>query len=80
MKTNVGNAERIFRIVLGIFLMSLVFWGPTNTWFLLGIVPVATGFSGWCPLYSMLGINTCNSASGNSSGDGGPKIKPQFKS
>lgn len=75
MKTNVGNAERFFRIALGIFLMSLAFWGPANLWFLLGIVPVATGFSGWCPLYSMLGINTCSVSSG-----GGPTSKPQLKS
>jgi hypothetical protein len=75
MKTNVGNVERYFRIALGIFLMSLAFWGPANLWFLLGIAPVATGFSGWCPLYTMLRIRTCSISSGN-----GPTIKPQLKS
>lgn len=60
MKTNIHPAERTIRIAIGLFLMSLVFWGPTSLWFLLGIFPVATGFSGWCPLYSMLGISTCH--------------------
>jgi hypothetical protein len=26
---------------------------------LLGIIPLATGVIGWCPPYSLLGINTC---------------------
>jgi hypothetical protein len=59
MKNNVHPYERGARVVIGISLMSLAFWGPTNLWFLVGIIPVATGLSGWCPFYSMLGINTC---------------------
>jgi hypothetical protein len=59
MKTNIHPIERILRVVVGFFLMSLAFWGPTSLWFLLGVVPVATGLSGWCPLYTMLGMSTC---------------------
>jgi hypothetical protein len=55
---NIGNKERIVRIVAGVFLTSLAFWGPTNPWFLLGIVPLATGLVGWCPPYQLFGINT----------------------
>ncbi len=58
MKINVHSLERFFRIGFGLFLVSLTFWGPSSLWFLLGIVPIATGFVGWCPLYAMLGINT----------------------
>ena len=24
-----------------------------------GIVPLATGLMGWCPLYPLIGLNTC---------------------
>jgi hypothetical protein len=60
MKKNVHTIERGARVLIGAVLMSLAFWGPSNSWFLLGIVPVLTGLLGWCPPYAMLGINTCN--------------------
>lgn len=58
MKTNIHPYERGLRVAVGLFLMSLVFWGPSSLWFLLGIIPVATGLSGWCPMYTMLGMST----------------------
>jgi len=60
MKKNIHPYERVVRIVGGAVLASMAFWGPTNMWFLLGLVPLATGLMGWCPPYSLLGINTCN--------------------
>ncbi len=59
MKTNIHPYERVLRVAVGLFLMSLAFWGPSSFWFLLGIIPVATGLSGWCPIYTMLRISTC---------------------
>jgi hypothetical protein len=59
MKTNIGKVERIIRVVVGLALASLAFWGPKNYWFLIGLVPVITGFIGWCPPYQILGISTC---------------------
>lgn len=59
MKQNIHPIERFVRVVLGLFLCSLAFWGPKNMWFLLGVIPLATGFMGWCPPYALLGINTC---------------------
>lgn len=59
MIQNIHNIERIVRIAVGAGLISLAFWGPTNTWFLLGLIPLATGLIGWCPPYAILGINTC---------------------
>lgn len=59
-KQNIHNVERVIRIIVGLVLMSMAFVGPANLWFLLGIVPLATGLVGWCPPYAMLGINTCN--------------------
>lgn len=60
MKKNIHNIERIVRVVVGLILTSLAFWGPANLWFLLGLVPLATGLIGWCPPYAICGINTCS--------------------
>jgi len=60
MQKNIHSIERVVRVVLGLTIASLAFWGPSNPWFLLGLIPVATGIIGWCPPYSLLGINTCN--------------------
>ena len=60
MKTNIHSVERIVRVALGLGLVSMAFVGPANLWFLLGLIPLATGLVGWCPPYAMLGINTCN--------------------
>jgi hypothetical protein len=59
MKQNVHNIERIGRVILGLGLVSLAFVGPANLWFLLGLIPLATGLLGWCPPYAILGISTC---------------------
>jgi len=59
VKKNIHSVERVVRIIVGIVLTSLAFWGPANLWFLLGIIPLVTGLVGWCPPYAMLGISTC---------------------
>ncbi len=59
-KTNVGGADRMFRIVLGLALIALVFVGPKTAWGWIGLIPLATGFLRTCPLYSLLGMNTCS--------------------
>lgn len=56
---NEHNVERGLRILLGLGLLSLVFVGPQTLWGLLGVVPLATGLMGSCPLYTLLGISTC---------------------
>lgn len=61
MKTNIHPVERAARVVVGLGLTSLAFVGPADRWFLLGLVPVATGLLGWCPPYQILGISTCRS-------------------
>lgn len=59
MTKNEGTIDRSLRIIAGLVLLSLVFVGPQSLWGLVGIVPLATGLLGNCPLYSILGINTC---------------------
>jgi Protein of unknown function (DUF2892) len=56
---NAGTLDRIIRIALGIALISLVFVGPKSMLGLIGIVPLVTGLVGFCPLYRLVGLNTC---------------------
>lgn len=58
MTKNIGTAERIVRIVLGIGILSLAFVGPASPWAYLGAVPLLTGLVGWCPPYALLGVGT----------------------
>ena len=61
--TNVGGLDRILRIVVGLALIAWFFMDQgTGFWHwakLIGIVPLATGLMSSCPLYSILGLNTC---------------------
>lgn len=59
MKTNVGGIDRVLRIVLGLALIGLTLAGVIGAWGWIGLVPLATAAMGFCPLYPMLGINTC---------------------
>jgi len=59
MKYNEGTADRIIRIVIGVFGISLLYWGPKSLWGLFGLLPLITGVLGWCPLYVLFGISTC---------------------
>jgi Protein of unknown function (DUF2892) len=58
MKTNVGKIDRIFRMVLG---LSLLTWGfMSQNWLgAIGIIPLLTAFFRWCPAYLPFGISTC---------------------
>ena len=59
MKTNVGGIDRILRIVLGLVLIGLALTGTIGVWGWIGVVPLVTGFMSFCPLYTMIGMNTC---------------------
>lgn len=63
MRANVGSADRLIRIVLGLVLFSLFFLLDGNLKYLglIGFVPLLTAFVKWCPLYTLFGINTCSS-------------------
>ena len=58
MKSNVGKTDRSMRIVLGLSIVAAGIrfksWGG-----IIGIVPLLTAVTGFCPLYKLLGIQTC---------------------
>jgi hypothetical protein len=59
MKTNEGNLDRVLRVVAGLVLLGLAATGKVGIWGYIGVVPLLTGAVGFCPLYTVLGINTC---------------------
>lgn len=61
MNANVGGIDRALRVVVGLAVLSLLVVLDGNArWFgLIGIVPLATALMGWCPLYALIGVNTC---------------------
>jgi hypothetical protein len=57
MTCNVGKTDRIIRIVVGVVLIAVavVFAQP---WAYIGIIPLVTGVVKFCPLYTLLKVNT----------------------
>jgi hypothetical protein len=47
--------------VAGLAILSLLFIleGGARLWGLAGLVPLLTGLLGYCPAYSLFGLNTC---------------------
>ncbi len=60
MKKNVGQLDRIIRIILGVAVLSLFFIleGGLKWISLLGIIFILTGIINFCPLYLPFGIST----------------------
>jgi cadmium resistance protein CadD (predicted permease) len=55
---NVGTTDKIIRVSLG--LVFLVTFFAMKSWLcLVGLIPIVTGLLEICPLYGILGINTC---------------------
>jgi hypothetical protein len=67
MNVNVGSADKIIRIIIGIALLSMLLWVPGNAkyWGLIGIIPIVTALMGWCPAYAIFGIKTCPAKGGH---------------
>ncbi|MBU1330043.1 MAG: DUF2892 domain-containing protein [Gammaproteobacteria bacterium] len=59
MKANIGTLDRTLRIAVGLCLIVLSLLGVIGMWGWVGLVPLATGALRFCPVYPLLGINTC---------------------
>ncbi len=66
MNRNAGGLDRAIRFVVGVGLLGLygALDSPWKYFSLLGLVLVGTALTGICPLYSLLGINTCRTPAG----------------
>ncbi len=60
MKSNVGGIDKILRITAGVALVGATAAGFLPVWGYIGVVPLATGLFNFCPVYPLLGINTCS--------------------
>ncbi len=60
MKCNVGAGDRVFRITLGLVILASMFVFDGRLWWLglFGLLPLLTGIAGWCPAYSLFGLDT----------------------
>lgn len=61
MKANIGNVERVIRVIIGLALLSLFFILEGNVRYvgLAGLILLATAAVSWCPLWVLFGVNTC---------------------
>ncbi|WP_050930916.1 YgaP family membrane protein [Aestuariivita boseongensis] len=60
---NEGTIDRTLRVLFGLALLAGFFLMPEASYrwaFLLGVVPLATGLLGSCPVYTLFGIRTCS--------------------
>ena len=66
MTVNMGKTDRMLRLALGLILLAtplaaplgegaLALWGPA----VVGVVLVGTSALRFCPLYRVIGLNTC---------------------
>ncbi|MGC9216478.1 YgaP family membrane protein [Acidithiobacillus sp.] len=63
MPVNEGTADRILRVIVGlaiIIVLAAFLPGAEKWWALVGLVPLITGLTGFCALYTLLGIKTCS--------------------
>ncbi len=64
MSANVGSIDRILRVIIGLVMIAYAIpIGFSSTgwnwvgW--IGVIPLATAAFGFCPLYTIFGMNTC---------------------
>ncbi len=58
MKKNVGSTDRLIRAIAGIAIIAAGVYFQ-SWWGAVGAVLLGTAAIGWCPPYSLLGINSC---------------------
>lgn len=63
MEKNIGSLDKVIRIIVGLILIALVFVGPQTVWGWIGVPVILIALFGWCPLYKVLGVNTCSKCS-----------------
>ena len=62
MKANVGSLDRALRLIAGVVLVLLAATGVIGAWGWIGIVPILTGTTRFCPAYLPFGFSTCKTA------------------
>jgi hypothetical protein len=65
MKKNMGSADRLIRtlialILVVLYLMNIITGTLGLIFMIIAAIFVLTSLISFCPLYTLLGINTCN--------------------
>lgn len=57
LSKNMSGTDRVFRIVLGLFLVAFAISGKVGDWgWIVGLVMLLTASTARCPMYSLLGF------------------------
>lgn len=56
---NLATWDRAGRFILGVLLIGLAATGTLGPWAWIGVIPLATAFMNFCPLYRVFGFKTC---------------------
>jgi len=62
MKKNVGGADRVIRLVLGLGIIAAGVYFK-SWWGAIGVVPLLTAATGHCMAYTPFGISSCRNQS-----------------
>ncbi len=73
---NESPIDRGLRIVLGLLLLGLVFFGPKTPWGWIGLIPLVTGLVGYCPLYTLFKYSTLKATPAAPAGPASPPPPP----
>jgi len=57
MKCNVGQTDRLIRIIIGLVILVLGYINE-SWWGIVGLLPLLTGLFRWCPVYLPCKIST----------------------
>ena len=58
LQLNVGNVDRLLRVLLGVVLIGLALFGAIGLWGYLGVIPLVSGAMAFCPVYSLFRFST----------------------
>jgi len=62
MKSNIGQTDKVIRIILALAIAAIGIYFK-SWWGLLALLPLITTAISFCPLYKILGVNTCSQKS-----------------
>jgi hypothetical protein len=58
MEPNLGNKDRLARILVGLAMIGLAMAHVIGPWGWIGLIPLVSATLGWCPGYMIAGFST----------------------
>ncbi len=60
---NEGSVDRFVRVLAGLVVVGLSYFGSHSWLAILGMILLITGLVGFCPIYRLFGVETCKAQS-----------------